>query len=100
MAGLPMHFHNASLGDVLLAAQRSPAINGRVGTALDEIGARVTDGPIRSALLPDAPWYDDWFNQERGYVCTSLDVDGEVLVTVTGAISYLKQVCILSKTIP
>jgi len=93
MADQQTHFQASSLGDLSLAAQHDPALMKLFKEYLDRISEHLLSKSIKTAILPNANWYDGVFSIENGHDCESLVTDHPPLITVTGAVSYLDRIC-------
>jgi len=93
MAGQQTHFQVSSLGDLSLAANNNPALLELLKNNLDRINEYILSNSIKTAILPNANWYDGVFSIESGYECESLVNDYPPLITLTGAKSYLDRIC-------
>ncbi len=87
------HFHASSLGDIELAMKRSPTLKALMEGYVANIRSYISSRDIKTAVLPEAKWFDYAFNAERGYHCESLSSEYRALTTLTGAVGYLDRVC-------
>jgi len=93
LAGKPIHYHTAAMGDVELASAYNPKIDEITKGYKSEIDEYLLSGLIKTAILPDEIWVNSVFNKKNGYKCKSL-LDGKPpLITFTGAFSWLEYVC-------
>lgn len=87
------HFHASSLGDVVSAAQHDSNLNQITEKYVNMINTYISSNSIRTAILPNAKWFEKTFSKENGYHCESLVSNYPRLITVTGAISFLDRIC-------
>jgi hypothetical protein len=93
MAHQRTHFQVSSLGDLSLAAQEDSTLKQVSEEYVNKIREYLLSKSIKTAILPNAKWYEKVFSIETGYDCESLVADYPPLITVTGAKSYLDQIC-------
>ena len=95
MVHQPTHFQMSSLGDISLAVQYDPRLKQVAEGYTSKISEYISSHSIRTAILPNSKRREKVFNSENGYRCESLIADHPPLITVTGATSYLDQICFL-----
>lgn len=92
MAGRTTHFHGSSLGDLNVLVQQEPEAKAVYQPYIDQINAAIR--ATRTAVLPNARWFDTTFNAERGYVCTPLNDGRPLLPPLVGVDLHLTRLCV------
>jgi hypothetical protein len=94
MIGQPDHFQVVSLQDIVLAAENNPQVMQIYLEYKQAIEGPITDGSIRTAVLPNVNLYKKFFSPINNYSCQSLVFGGQALKPVTGAFNYPDIICI------
>lgn len=91
MAGRATHFQSSSMGELNMFVQQRPAMKVVYQPYIDQINAAIR--AARTAVLPNARWFDAAFNRERGYVCVSLNDGRPLLPPLVGVGVHLARIC-------
>lgn len=92
MADRNTHFHGSSLGDLNVMIQQRPETKAIYQPYIDQINAAIRSA--RTAVLPNARWFDATFRAERGYVCEPLNDGRPLLPPLVGVDLHLTRMCL------
>lgn len=91
MADQMTHFHGSSLGDLQVLVQQRLTAKDVYQPYIDQINVAIRTA--RTAVLPNARWFDTTFSVERGYICTTLNNGRPLLPPLVGVDLHLTRLC-------
>lgn len=92
MADRQTHFHGSSLGDLNVMIQQRPETKDVYQPYIGQINDAIRSA--RTAVLPNARWFDATFSAERGYVCEPLNDGRPLLPPLVGVDLHLTRMCL------